>query len=49
MEEEEMEVGMVQQTLDAVKQSDLVLLMFDARVGVTEDMTDVVVEEKDWG
>ena len=29
VKEEEMEVGMVRQTLEAAKQSDLVLLMFD--------------------
>jgi len=37
-----METSMIQQTLEAAKQSDLVLLMFDAKVGVTHDMTETI-------
>ncbi len=33
---------MIRQTLEAAKQSDLILLMFDARVGLTADFDDIV-------
>ena len=33
---------MIRQTMEAVKRSDLVLLMFDARLGVTSDLTETV-------
>lgn len=33
-----MEVAMMKQTLEAAKQSDLILLLFDARVGLTTDL-----------
>lgn len=34
------ELAMIQQTLEATKQSDLILLMFDAKVGITTDFID---------
>ena len=34
------ETAMIQQTLAAAKECDLVLLMFDARVGLTQDLTE---------
>jgi len=37
-----METKMIQQTLEAAKQSDLILLMFDAKVGITADFADIV-------
>ncbi len=33
---------MIQQTLEAAKQSDLIFLMFDARLGLTADFADIV-------
>jgi GTP-binding protein len=35
-----MEKNMMQQTLEAAKQSDLILLMFDAKVGLTQDLAE---------
>lgn len=37
-----LEMKMIQQTLEAAKQSDLILLMFDAKVGLTADFADIV-------
>jgi len=34
------ELAMMQQTLEATKESDLILLMFDAKVGITNDFID---------
>lgn len=42
MEEENLETKMIRQTLEAARQSDLILLMFDAKVGLTADFTDIV-------
>ena len=36
------ETKMIRQTLEAARQSDLILLMFDARVGLTADFADIV-------
>jgi len=38
-EKHAMERAMMEQTIEAARQSDLVLLMWDARVGVTQDLT----------
>lgn len=38
-EKKSMERAMMEQTVEAAKQSDLVLLLWDARVGVTQDLT----------
>jgi len=37
-----MDGAMIRQTMEAAKQSDLVLLMFDARLGVTSDLAETV-------
>lgn len=37
-----LETKMIQQTLEAAKQSDVIFLMFDARVGITADFADIV-------
>ena len=34
--------GMMFQTLEAAKKSDLILLMFDRRVGINDDLSDIV-------
>ena len=37
-----LETKMIQQTLEAARQSDVILLMFDARVGLTADFDDII-------
>eukprot|EP00578_Thalassiosira_sp_NH16_P011023 CAMPEP_0181126592 /NCGR_PEP_ID=MMETSP1071-20121207/27725_1 /TAXON_ID=35127 /ORGANISM="Thalassiosira sp., Strain NH16" /LENGTH=605 /DNA_ID=CAMNT_0023212231 /DNA_START=102 /DNA_END=1920 /DNA_ORIENTATION=+ len=37
-----MEAAMIRQTMEAARESDLVLLMFDARLGVTSDLSETI-------
>ena len=37
-----MESAMIRQTMEAARKSDLILLMFDARVGVTSDLSETI-------